>query len=247
VDLTGIYFSNGLEFTAVPGLQNWLPPGASVVVVENVAAFTYRYGTTFTIFGEYDGELDDGGEHIVLNDKTGAVIADFRYDDVSPWPVSADNGYSLAFDAGDQNLPGSWRASLDPGGTMADTYARWVRRYFPNSDVPFQTMSQDDDGDGLNNLGEYAFGADPGIPGGINHPAADPLQGNQPGISIVRRSGALDLAWKLESSTDNQNWTSSNAVPGKFIVRPDHTEIATWYADSGSGGRLFLRVKVSLP
>ena len=79
VDLTGIYFSNGLEFTAVPGLQNWLPAGASVVVVENTAAFTYRYGSTFTILGEFNGELDDGGEHIVLNDKTGAIISDFIY------------------------------------------------------------------------------------------------------------------------------------------------------------------------
>ena len=92
VDLTGAYFSDGVDFTFAPGLQNFLPVGASVVVVENLAAFQSRYGSSFTVVGKYAGELDDGGERITLRDKSGSVIADFVYDDVAPgrlWPMAS--------------------------------------------------------------------------------------------------------------------------------------------------------------
>jgi|GEM_PF-4901063 len=245
VELTGIYFSNGLEFTAVPGLQNWLPAGQSVVVVENIAAFTYRYGTTFTILGEFKGELDDGGEHIVLNDKTGAVISDFRYEDDGAWPLPADDGYSLLYVSGDQNLPGSWRASLDPGGTSATTYALWLRRYFPNSEIPFQPMSQDDDGDGLNNLGEYVFATDPRNPGSGENAMASSVPGNPPGLAVRRRTGVTDVTWTFETGTGITGWTPSGTPPESVVNNGDGTETVTWRAPALPGPRLFLRVRVN--
>ena len=57
--ITGAVGGTSLTVTGAslgPGLQNWLPAGASVVVVENLPAFTYRYGTTFTILADRDRE-----------------------------------------------------------------------------------------------------------------------------------------------------------------------------------------------
>ncbi len=250
VDLTGIYFSNGLEFTAVPGLQNWLPAGASVVVVENTAAFTYRYGSTFTILGEFNGELDDGGEHIVLNDKTGAIISDFIYGDDAPWPESADDGYSLVYVSGDQNLPASWRASLDPGGSAANTYANWLRRYYLTSELAGQPMAQNDDGDELNNLGEYGFATDPHSAGSGEYARGVAVPGVPPGLAIRRRSGTTDLTWILETSTDLAPgvWTPSGAAPASVVSNGDGTETATWAAPPmPPGTRLYLRVRVTSP
>jgi CotH kinase protein/Lamin Tail Domain len=249
VDLTGIFFSNGIEFTAVPGLQNWLPAGQSVVVVENTAAFIYRYGSTFTILGQFQGELNDGGDHIVLNDKAGAVISDFRYDDTNPWPVPADNGYSLLYMSGDPNLAGSWRVSLDPGGTSANTYARWLRRYYPNGDIPFQPMTQDDDGDGLNNFGEYAFATDPRTPGSAEHSMATIVPGSNPArLAVRRRRGATDVTWTFETSLNAADWNSAGAVLENVVSNGDGTETATWRAPAFPGvSRIFLRTKATNP
>ena len=254
VDLTGIYFSNGLEFTAVPGLQNWLPAGASVVVVENTAAFISRYGTSFTILGEFNGELDDGGEHIVLNDKTGAVISDFIYGDGSGpgdnWPTAPDNGYSLIYVAGNQNLPASWRVSLDPGGTVVDTFARWQRRYFDTATIPSEGLGANTDGDPLNNLGEYAFATDPRTPGSREASAGTAVAAVPPRLSVIRRTGTTDLTWSFEISSDLTPgaWTPTGAAPVSVINLGNGTESATWEAPVIPGAtRLYLRVSVTSP
>lgn len=250
VDLTGIYFSNGLEFTAVPGLQNWLPAGASVVVVENSAAFTYRYGTTFTVLGEFNGELDDGGEHIVLNDRTGAVISDFIYGDEAPWPAAADAGFSLVYVSGDQTLPESWRASLDPGGSAVTSFARWQRRYFSAPELPAQNLTADTDLDGLNNLGEYAFATDPRVPGSREAATGTSVPGNPPGLAVRRRTGAPDLTWTFEvsSSLTGGAWVVPGAPPVSTVNNGDGTETVTWQAPAAPPGtRLFLRAVVTSP
>ncbi len=253
VDLTGIYFSNGLEFTAVPGLQNWLPAGASVVVVENTAAFISRYGTSFTILGEFNGELDDGGEHIVLNDKTRAIISDFIYGDGSGpgdnWPAAPDNGYSLIHVSGDQNLPANWRVSHDPGGSAVTNFARWQRRYFADGDIPNQGMAADTDGDGLNNLGEYAAGTDPRTSGAAEQSIALAAD-SQPGrASFVRRAGTTDLTWIIESSTDPRaSWTPIGGGPLSTVSNGNDTETLTYSAPGAPVGiRLFLRARVTSP
>jgi hypothetical protein len=250
VDLTGIYFSNGVGFTALPGLQNWLPSGSSAVVVENIAAFTSRYGSTFTILGRYDGELDNGGEHIVLNDKTGAVISDFRYDDIDPWPTRADNGYSLLYVSGDQNLPGSWRSSLDPGGTSATNYTGWVGRYFNGNDPMSQLMTRNDDGDVLNNLGEYAFGTDPRVAGRAENAITSFIAGNPSLFGMRRRVGATDVTYYFETSTDlaSGNWISPAGPPSGITDNGDGTETLIWEVPAvPEGSPQYLRARVTSP
>jgi hypothetical protein len=100
-----------------------LRPDEYLVLASNEHYFTLRYG--FSPFGVYSGQLDNGGEEIVLLDASGDTLISFRYDDKKPWPESADGeGYSLVLvNIGhnpDYNNAASWRASAkingDPGG-----------------------------------------------------------------------------------------------------------------------------------
>ncbi len=251
VDLTGIYFSHGVEFTATAGLQNWLPAGQSVIIAGNVDAYNYRYGAGATVLGKFKGNLDDNGEHVVLNDKTGAVISDFTYSDKAPWPKQADRGYSLLNTSGDQNVPGNWRVSLDPGGAGVNSYASWQKRYFSNADIPFQTMSQDTDGDGLNNLGEYVFGTDPRSSGSGENAMGWTTPGVTPFFNVRRRTGLTGVTFVFETSTGlgAASWTSTGAGPVSVTDNGDGTETATWQspAPPASGTRLFMRVRITTP
>ncbi len=252
VDLTGIYFSDGIEFTAAPGLQNWLPGGASVVVVENPAAFASRYGVTFTVLGQYGGNLNDAGERVTLRDKTGTIISDFTYGDDPPWPDEADEaGHSLLYAGGDPNLPESWRASLDPGGSAVSSFARWQTRYFDAASIPSQGMAVNSDGDVLNNLGEYAFGTDPRVAGTAENSAGVAVPGNPPGLAVRRRAGATDLTWTFETSTmlTPNSWTPSASPPASVVDNGDGTETVTWLAPApgAPGTRLLMRTRVTSP
>jgi hypothetical protein len=122
VTLTGAAFVRGVDYAFPAGAT--LAPGAFLVLASNAGAFQSRYG--FGPFGEYTGQLDNGGERIVLKDAAGDTVIDIRYNDKSPWPVEADStGQSLVprslSAAGDPSLPEYWTASArihgSPGAT----------------------------------------------------------------------------------------------------------------------------------
>jgi hypothetical protein len=102
-----------------------LRPAEYLVLASDEHYFSLRYG--FSPFGAYSGQLDNGGERIVLVDASGDTLISFRYNDKLPWPESADgDGYSLVLaNIGlnpDYDNPASWRASQqihgDPGGRI---------------------------------------------------------------------------------------------------------------------------------
>jgi hypothetical protein len=122
VTLTGAAFVRGVDYAFPAGAT--LAPGAFLVLASNAGAFQSRYG--FGPFGEYTGQLDNGGERIALKDAAGDTVIDIRYNDKSPWPVEADStGQSLVprslSAAGDPSLPEYWTASArihgSPGAT----------------------------------------------------------------------------------------------------------------------------------
>ncbi len=119
LDLTGLRFTDGIEFT-FPAME--LAPGECVVVVDDPAAFGAAYGTEIRVAGQYAGRLSDKGESIVLKlaEPFNAAIARFRYD--GSWqPATAGGGLSLTVDdltasPTAWNHPENWRASVpNPG------------------------------------------------------------------------------------------------------------------------------------
>ena len=113
----GVRFTAGLTFVFT---NKVFAPGEVVVLARNRSAFTERYGTGITVFGEFTGTLSDGGERIRLEGALGETIQEFRYADWYPLtdgfgfslvPVNPSDGMSSMDNAA------WWRASSQPGGS----------------------------------------------------------------------------------------------------------------------------------
>ncbi|MDM7925998.1 MAG: CotH kinase family protein [bacterium] len=118
LNLTDAVFTNGIDFTFPASAV--LEPGGFIVLASNAVRFHGRYG--FFPFGEYAGQLDNGGERIVLLSAAGDTVLQMRYDDRSPWPAEPDSmGFSLVSrdfnPAGDPNDPLYWRVSVHVHGS----------------------------------------------------------------------------------------------------------------------------------
>ncbi|MCP4189550.1 MAG: hypothetical protein GY768_02860 [Planctomycetaceae bacterium] len=102
LDLTGVRFTDGVEFDFANSQLTKLKPQERVIVVSNLAAFTTRYGTEARerVAGEFStgSGFRDGGETIKLEDETSSTIFEFQYSDDQDrgWPARADGrGSSL--------------------------------------------------------------------------------------------------------------------------------------------------------
>jgi hypothetical protein len=116
LDVNGVRFGKGINFT-FPALT--LPPGETVLVVADLAAFRATYGAGPRVVGPYSGSLSNGGEGIVLQLPApyDAAILRFTYSDAW-YPDTDGGGKSLVIqDSADPpvtwNDPASWQPS-DP-------------------------------------------------------------------------------------------------------------------------------------
>lgn len=128
LDLSGVKFTNGITFDFAGSALTSLPPGGRVVIVENLAAFTARYGAMAgLVAGQYAGRLDNAGELLRFEDGGGVTIQTFIYDDNGPgWHPSTDGlGNSLVIvdatgDTANWNLGAQWRPSFAIGGSPGE-------------------------------------------------------------------------------------------------------------------------------
>lgn len=218
LDLRGVSFGDGIEFEFGDLV---LPPGGRVVIVEDLAAFEYRYGRGALIAGQYGGKLRDEGESIELHDPHGNVIQLFEYDNRAPWPVSASGlGSSLVLvDPGsrpDHNRAISWRASGFPGGTpggpeqQPQTYETWAAVNGAGA------AEEDDDLDGLSNYLEYVLLERPDEPS-VRRPLAPSIieldLGGGPeqflSLEVRHRLTSTEFAVSVEVSGDLVTWDGS--------------------------------------
>ena len=121
LDLSGIHFTNGVEFSFANSAVTSLDSGQLVVIVKNLAAFTARYSAVPNIAGEYSGNLDNAGERLTLEGASGEPILDFDYNDT--WCPATD-GFGFSLVVADEQAPPSawdkrtnWRASALAGGS----------------------------------------------------------------------------------------------------------------------------------
>ncbi|HXJ57731.1 MAG TPA: lamin tail domain-containing protein [Verrucomicrobiae bacterium] len=123
LDLSGVKFTQGIDFTCLPGTT--LPPGGYLLIIgtTDVAAFRAYYGLddSVSILAAFDGGLSNGGEQLVLRTSAGGTdIVRFTYGDGRGWPPQADGaGHSLVLEnsalgaegTGAGEYGGNWRAS----------------------------------------------------------------------------------------------------------------------------------------
>jgi hypothetical protein len=119
-DLTGVRFTDGIDFAFTGSAITQLPPGACLLVVQNRAAFELRYGVGLPIAGEYSGRLSNAGERLALVDAGDNVTFELTYATVDPWPAQADgDGPSLELHefSGDRSSADHWQTSAADGGS----------------------------------------------------------------------------------------------------------------------------------
>jgi hypothetical protein len=220
IDLSGISFAAGIDFHFA---QNTIIEGGGrIVMVRNLAAFTARYGDlpAGTIAGEYSGRLSNDGEKILLRKTGDVVIQDFSYNDQAPWPERADGqGYSLIFTGTDATMGSSWSDHAFIGGAPGQPDTPLVAGYedwkLANNITDDQS---DDDNDGLTAFAEYATGSDPAIPNTEPTTTGGLVAVNTDGflsITYQRSLGASDVVFKIQESSDLQNWSD---VPNPVLV-----------------------------
>ncbi len=93
LDLTGVRFDKGVDFT-FPTLI--LQPGETVVLAASQSAFRSAYGATPKVVGQYNGNLSDTGEKIVVLLPAPLDVAILRFDyTAARWPGTDGAGQSL--------------------------------------------------------------------------------------------------------------------------------------------------------
>jgi hypothetical protein len=118
INLSQAFFIDGISYTFPDG--STVEPGRFIVLASNKQEFNGRYG--FFPFGEYDGQLNNGGETITLVTVANDTILTVTYSDQIPWPTTPDGeGYSLVTTeinpTGNLNDPLKWRASYNINGS----------------------------------------------------------------------------------------------------------------------------------
>ena len=222
VDFTGASFTAGIEFHFPTGFA--LAPGARCVVVKNSAAFAARYSAGRNVAGMFENTsgLSNGGETIQLSlTAAGSTTAlrTFTYNDTAPWPTAPDGGGpSLVLISPttnpDHTLASNWIASIDIGGTPAQSsadmiFANWRTAY---SDTLAPTG--DDDRDGIANALEYALVLNPLTRNDHALPVVQIItDAGQPYLSITfRHRIAADLTLAVETSDTLTTWNGAPAV-----------------------------------
>ncbi len=105
LDLTGVCFTEGVQFEFSTGNITNLAAGARLFLARNTNAFAFRYGADLPLAGQFSGGLDNAGERLRLEDRFGEKVLDFSYD--NRWyPATEGHGFSLAIV--DDTLP--WEA-----------------------------------------------------------------------------------------------------------------------------------------
>ena len=113
--------SVGVDFDFTTSAVTRLQPGERIVIVEDLAAFEFRYGDDIPVAGQWNGGLSNAGELLTLN-VGGQILQQFSYDDA--WqPTTDGSGPSLEIinvanpDLDSWALAAAWRASDNNGGS----------------------------------------------------------------------------------------------------------------------------------
>lgn len=241
-------FTDGIDFEFPTDPPVTLAPGERVVLVRNAGAFRVAFpDVTARVFQWNSGALDNAGESVQLG-RPGAVDATnvmryirvdrINYSDDLPWPTSPDgDGTSLTKisegDYGNDFI--NWRAATaNPGDAgPGELFGDWAAAHGVTG------AADDPDGDGLNNLLEYALGSDPRVALPVRVPAMKfDLAGTTVEYSV--RLGASDIDYRLESSEDMAVWRDEDAAP---VGLTGDVQMRRW-VDSGGHARKFFRLRV---
>ncbi len=257
LDLTGAHFTEGVRFTFPAGTL--LAAGEHLVIVENAAAFALRYGNGAAVAGQFTGNLDNDADTIVLLSATGAELIRMRYDD--DWTSAADGaGYTLVTGdpsraPADDSAPGAWALSGATGGSpgaangpvFTEDFALWRNSTFSPGELSDPELSgplADRDGDGWDNLSEFALKSD--ALNAASFPQITVAVGAaNVAFTITRPRLTYGLTWTVASSVSLADW--SIQLPAvQTVSQTDAAETVTFTVPHGNVARGFWRIAPEL-
>jgi len=145
LNMKGLRFADGISYLFTEEMA--LRPQEFIVLASNGRYFRDRYG--FWPYASFDGQLDNGGERIVLLTADRDTVCSFLYSDGPGWPESPDgDGNSLVPTEynpdNNQDSPEFWRASFKTGGSpgaddkrVSDGKTNGLLTVYPNYPNPF--------------------------------------------------------------------------------------------------------------
>ncbi|NLF32934.1 MAG: hypothetical protein GX591_18865, partial [Planctomycetes bacterium] len=235
IGLSGVKFTNGIDFDFSASSITTLNPGQYVVVVADPAAFTLRYGSTPRIAGTFSGSLNNAGERITLADDTGAIVHDFAYADVGNWPGRADGkGSTLEIidTAGDYDDGDAWRSSEVYGGTPGAPSVAFepdvvINEVLTHTDEPqYDAVELLNVSDHAVDLGGWVISDSSGNYAKFAIPAGTVLQ---PGQYVVFDEQDFNLpgdpsAFALDGDRGDDVWLLATDAAGRLVRFVDHAE-----------------------
>ena len=247
VDLTGIRLTSGVLYN-ISGTtsQLVLPPGGELVIAANNAALQAVHGAPpvgVTLFGPFEGALDNNGELISLRTVSGAIIKEFTYSATPPWPTALGGSLVLQQPSlnPDHAIGYNWRNGSGTRGTP-----------YTNDSVPFTgNWAVDTDGDGYPDGIGYALGTPPQIDVVTANETVGTVTGNFLRVTF-RRSLVNDAGAVVpELSTDlGQAWQSGTSAFERIFIanNGDGTVTETWRTLAPiTSQQAFTRVKATAP
>jgi hypothetical protein len=249
LDLSGIHFSQGIEFSFTNSPMKTLAPGSRALIVRDLAAFQAIYGSNLPVAGVFTNNtaLDNHSEHLKLDDANNQTIVEFTYSDTAPWPSAPDGlGYSLTLIAPemkpDPALPTSWRASAHLRGSPGQSDALALP----------ENPAGDADGNGQPDLLDYALGNNLGAAPITPTVAIYPSESSDGSVLVFtypQNIGADRARIDVLFSTDLANWQ-----PGAALLQPatpkqlgDGRALIAWTfpLDISSNTQIYLRLRVT--
>ncbi|MGJ8726287.1 MAG: lamin tail domain-containing protein [Roseibacillus sp.] len=252
----GWAFTNGITYSFPTSSPVTLQAGGRLILTRNIAVFNSTYGSGVPVGTQIlqwtAGGLSNGGESLQLSKPGGLddeLVRQFirvdrvNYLDELPWPSVADGGGpSLerinVFAYGNDSA--NWAAEVaSPGSPEGlENFTQWASDSLlpAGLDDPYD----DADGDGLNNLLEYALGTPPL---NVTNPDYVSLEMSGTGavvdftIPVIRD----DLLYGIEASTslESESWSYLAAT-----FEDDNGNMVLRAVDTSGGVKLFFRLVV---
>jgi len=180
--------------------------------------------------------------------------------DVHAWLAapSANHGWLIRSDEGTAGTVKRLvsREDADPARrptlilVPSSRFENWLGQHFPNRLVgEYVDLAADEDGDGIANLLEYAYGLDPLLPNGesgLDTAAAMGGGGVEVTTRFLRDTAALDLRYRLEKSGDGAIWSAiAESVAGEMAIGKNDGEVLDETVVNGTVKRVSVRFATS--
>ena len=263
VQLDGVAFTLGITFDFATSSISSIPPGGRILLIKDTTAFAQRYPASLypqQIAGLFTGSLDNGGERLTLrNNITNTEIANFVYDDdpLTGWPTSPDgNGSTLCLTntnpvSANKDLAASWFAHGLPRGFPGTADLPLYDYTAYAAALGLQNPGDDNDGDGVVNLLEYALLTNSNSSASLQKPVGGTQSVSGTDyltLTFTRRIGAPDITYLVQTSDDLGTWTANAVLVQTTVVNPGISETVTFRCPAPLTGddKHFIRLRVQM-